>query len=35
MAVFASTRLAEMHSRLVHITESNNRQIGQVHQMVD
>jgi len=35
MAIFASTRLAEMHSRLVHITESNNRQIAQVHQMVD
>jgi methyl-accepting chemotaxis protein len=35
MAVFASMRLAEMHSRLVHITENNNQQIAQVHRMID
>jgi len=35
MAIFASTRMAEMHSRLAHITESNNQQIAQVHHMID
>ena len=35
MAIFASTRLSEMHSRLAHITESNNQQIAKVHHMID
>ena len=35
MAFVATARMAEMNERMTHITQSNNRQIARVNQMID